>query len=412
MSHLLIVEPLLAGLHLIPAAKKAGHRVSVLSADTGERTLPPECAEQTDRHLKIDGYDEDAALTAACALHAQDPLDAVLPGFEYFVPLAARIADQLGLPGIGAEHALQLRHKHLMRAALEQAGVPAPGSRLVTTTHRDVPQQVAAALETTSLPCVVKPVDMAQSQFVRRADTYEQALAAVEAIATAPEGHVNHRTQPLALIEEYIPGPEYSIEGCSAHGRTEIFSITKKLLGPEPFFVETGHLVNVPLPPEQRRSLTDYVSAGAAALGLTCGVFHAEVRIGPSGPRLMEIAARLPGDQICTLIHLASGVDLPSVFIDCQLGAAPPAGHPPAARFAGIRFLTRPGLTRFETVTGLEKARELPGFVTAQLLYPPGSDLPAAEDFSSRLGWLIYQSQDFPTLEHTLDDADRAIAFH
>ncbi|WP_162794778.1 ATP-grasp domain-containing protein [Nonomuraea lactucae] len=419
MSHVLIIEPVSAGALLIDSARKAGHRVTVVTAHRDERFLTEAERSLVDELLLVDENDEEndeeSVLAAVLRSHRQLPFDAVIPGFEFFVPLAARIAAELGLPGLQEDSALRLRYKHLMRESLRRAGIRVPRF-IVVETSTDLPRLRAdaeTAAREVALPCVVKPVDLSGSVLVRKASSVAEVRAAVEAIADTTADTLGRPSQRPALVEEYIDGPEYSVEGYISTEGPSIVSVTRKRLGQAPHFVETGHIVQTAASMGHHPDLTGYVEDIIRVLGLRLGVFHAEVRIDARGPVLMEVGARLPGDNICTLLRLAFGVDLPRVFVDCLTGK-PPAPYqaaPEPAMAAGVRFVVRPGLTRYTEVRGLDQARRLMGYSSSALLYEPGEAIPQATDSIGRLGWFIFVAPDVEALERTLDTADRLVEF-
>lgn len=414
MPHILIIEPASAGTQLVAAALHAGHRVTLTTAGIGPRMLAGIDRESVDRVLIVDGDVEAAVLAAVRAENAKHPFDAVAPGVEYYVPLAAQVAAELGLPGIDTHDARVLRDKRLMRERLLRAGLATPRYRAIDIRAADLRDRVGEAVEHVGSPCVVKPVDLADSTHVRLASTIDEATAAISRIAECAASDRDRRPSPVALIEEFIDGPEFSAEGYVTHGGVHVVSITRKLLGSPPHFVERGHIVNAPLPPAEQAAIEKYVADVVAAFGLTVGVFHAELRIGPQGPTLMEIAARLPGGQICTLIKLTTGFDLPAAFIDCLLGGAPKQfsrdGDPQA--LAGIRFLHRPGTSCYARSEGLDAVRTLEGHHSSAVAYAPGEPIPALSDSTGRLGWHMFTAADLPTLEARLARADEMTVFH
>ncbi|WP_328549199.1 ATP-grasp domain-containing protein [Streptomyces platensis] len=389
-----------------------GHHVTValMPSRKGKPALTEKLADDV---LRVDLLDHDALSGAVHRLHGQRPVHAVVPGFEYFVPAAALLSARLGLPGLLVEAADRLRQKHLMRDTLGRAGVRSARHSLVQTGRPDWRSAVEAAVGAVSLPCVVKPVDLGGSVMVRLARTVAEAVAAVGEIANAGPDAFGLIPRPLALIEEFITGPEYSVEGHISPDGPSIVSITRKLLGDEPYFVERGHVVETLHDTALGTSVRAYIEEVIEALGLTTGVFHGEVRMTAEGPVLMEIGARLPGDHICELIQLAHGVDLAAVFVNAMLGKGTAAYTPDAesTRAAGIRFLLRPGLADYTAVTGFDEARALDGYVDSALSYAPGQPIPQAADFSGRLGWFIFTAPDALALEAALDKADQLVGF-
>ena len=122
-------------------------------------------------------------------------------------------------------------------------------------------------------------------------------------------------------------------------------------------------------------------------------MFHCELRLADGDPVLIEIGARLPGDHITELVELVTGTSLPRVMLASATGlpmeqvAAPAA---PAAKYAGIHFLTAPGLDVVHAVTGLEQMAASADVHAAEMYLAQGDLVPPAEDFRSRVGHVIF----------------------
>ena len=329
-----LIEPVSSGWRLIRAGHELGLHVIVVTAGRNERTVPPQHLRYAAEVHLVDTNDDDQVARLVCGLHDRSPLAAVLPGFEYYVPLAACLGSRLGLPSLDPEAALDLRYKHRMRQVLQRQGIPQPRFHRVSAE-----EDVWHALERTGLPCVVKPVDLAGSLLVRKAVEPAQAVRAVREIRRRRTADLDWPVCGDAIVEEYVEGPEYSVEGFVESGRMRAVCVTGKFLGPQPYFVEAGHIVPGSIGEADRRLVLAYVEGVAAALRLDRGPFHAELRCTPSGPMLMEIAARLGGDRIPDLVRLALGVDLYRSALLSHLGLPiGDLGHPAEPRWAGIRY--------------------------------------------------------------------------
>jgi hypothetical protein len=121
------------------------------------------------------------------------------------------------------------------------------------------------------------------------------------------------------LLEAYVDGPEFSVEGYVTGGQVHFVSVTEKLLSAEPYFVELGHIVQANLSESTIHAIKCYTTRVVNALGVNLGPVHCEIRLGQKGPVVMELAARLAGDRICDLIDLALGVSLPRIMIETYL---------------------------------------------------------------------------------------------
>ncbi|GIJ24028.1 ATP-grasp domain-containing protein [Micromonospora lutea] len=407
MARLIIIEPRSSGCLLIDRARELGHDPVVLTADRGERTIPRERLAAASEVKIIDTNDDASVLDLLETLHDASPLGAVLPGFEHYVPVAARAAANLGLPGIDPDAAMKLHYKHLMRQAVTDAAVDQPAAVLVTE-----PNEVEAAVTKVGLPCVVKPVNQSGSLFVRRVDTLDEALAAIDRIRDPAATYLDRQTLPVALVEEYVRGPEFSIEGYVHDGVTHVLCITEKVLGAEPWFVEAGHVLPADLPTGVAAEVTAYVRRVVAALGLGLGPFHAEVRLADRGPLLMELAARLPGDHIPILLSLAQDIDMHAITLRAYLGE--PIGalaHGVRRQTAGIRYFLRPQIHRFTTMTVGHRVADDPRIKEICLLHSPGAEVPDPGSSSGRLGYVVATGATYQETTALLDAVDAAVVF-
>jgi biotin carboxylase len=413
----LVVEPESSGVDLVFAAADLGFAVKVLDRRPVPEMPPPvREAVTTGRvtYSRVETRATQLVLDTAVDLAARLEVAAVLPGFEYSVPTVALIAEKLGLPGLSCAAADGVRDKQKMKALLTAADVAtAPaGSFDITETDHGVVEGIAEAV---GFPAVIKPTNGCGSLGVRRLDSlgslYAYLVWARDTRLNDMGGSIGGRL----ILESYIPGREVSIEGYVTAGVPSIVAITEKQLGREPHFVETGHVVEADLAPRERAALHSTAVKAVSAVGITCGVFHLEVRLSPVGPVVLEVAARLGGDRIHRLVRAVHGIDLPRVMVSILAGL--PVPQLPAGRskvpdtVAGVRFFTvdaparinDPDRLRHDLMTGLDGVAELA--VDAG----PGQTLRPATDFRQRFGHVIATASDRSHLRKTLDAADELV---
>jgi biotin carboxylase len=141
------------------------------------------------------------------------------------------------------------------------------------------------------------------------------------------------------LVEEYLDGPELSVESIVADGVTTVCAITEKALAFAPYFEEVGHVTRgVDSLEALDAQLVALAGDAHAALGVTSGATHCEVRLTSDGPRVVEVGARVGGDRIPYLTRRATGVDLIVAAAAVATGGRPDT-TPTASRFAGIRMV-------------------------------------------------------------------------
>ena len=402
-GRVLVVEPMSAGTALLGAAHDLGLETVVLSYDRDDRRLPDRVRQDIDTLVVVDTNDEAAMLEAAVRLHGQRGFAGVLPGFEFYVPAAARIAARLGLPGLAADSVAEVRDKALMRRTVQAAGLRVP--RYVAPASA---AELDAAAAVVGFPCVLKPTDSAGSVHVSRVDTPAELRDAYRELTDDQRLDLGRRLDGRVLLEEYLDGPEFSVEGYVVAGRVTVVAVTRKLLGAEPYFVELGHVVQADLAPAERRAVEAYTAAVVAALHVTVGPFHCELRLPGGEPVLIELAARMGGDHIPDLIRIATGVPLPHLSVAVHTGLDPqdiPLGSP-RAKYAGVHFFTAPDQGGYRTVHGLERLRARPDVLAAELYLSPGLAVPPAHDFRGRIGHVIYTSDSYADaleLRRTID---------
>lgn len=407
MATVAIIEPRSSGWWLIDKAAEMGHHAIVLTANEGGRRVPEGHLRHAHRVEIVDTNDDDTVIQLLHRLHTADPIDGVLPGFEHYVPLAARAAALLGVPGLGRQSALRMRQKNLMRDALSSAGIDQPMYAVVATE-----EELAGAIADIGLPCVVKPVDQSGSLNVRRVATLDEARVAFRRARNARDPELARHSLPLALIEELVVGSEYSVEGFVKDGRAHTLTVTTKLLAADSPFVEMGHIVPADLCPPDDERVQEYVARVAQALGLSLGPFHAELRLSARGPLLMEIAARLGGDRIPYLLLLSRGIDLYDITLRCHLGLPvpmPQAGG--TTRCAGVRYFLRSQLDRYTDVAIADSLRRDPRIKEFTTLIRPGSEIPPAESSRARLGYAVVTDRSFDDVFALLEEVDRSTAF-
>ncbi|HET9137753.1 ATP-grasp domain-containing protein [Actinophytocola sp.] len=336
----------------------------------------------------VDLLDRDAVLAAARELAATTPVLGVLSWDEALIVNTAQVADMLGLPGAGIAGIEGCRDKFRSRQVVTAAGVAQPRFEFV----RDEARAVAAA-ETIGYPVVVKPRGLGASIGVVLA---ADAPAVRKAFHAAEEASLIGAPayQGGALIEEYLTGPEISIDGAVVDGRYRPLFVARKTVGMAPYFEELGHMVdaNDELLADPRLIAT--IASAHQAIDFRYGITHTEVKLTERGPVIVEINGRLGGDLIPLLARFATGIDPGAAVVDVALGREPELPSRGEGRCAGVRF----GYPATECVVEAVSVPEcLPDndVLAAAALVEPGARmmLPPAE-FISRYAYVICAGRD------------------
>jgi len=282
-------------------------------------------------------------------LAAAERVDGVIaPGIDWPVAIGARIADRLGLRHpISPETAALSTSKLRQRERFADAGVPQPEFRICSGAA-----EAAAAAGEIGFPCVVKAPDRQGQRgltLVRSAAEIEEAVRiALDASRSA-----------TVLVEQHVEGAEVTVNAFSSGGHFQPLTVTDRLTAPLPAFgVALTHVWPSELEPRQIGAVVEAASAAATAVGVTDGPSYTQVLVGPDGPRVGELAARLGGGHDAELCRVALGVDLNGAALAAALGEEIPAkALAPVAHVGGacVRFLVPPA-GELREITGVEEA--------------------------------------------------------
>ena len=406
MKVVLLLEPGSSGWQLINKGKELGFKVIVLTSNTDDRIIPHEFLAQVDIVEFVDTNNDQQTIQKALEIDAKYKIDAVLPGVEFYVPLAAKVSSKLSTRGIAPIFVENLRFKHFMRRALEKENLRIPRFRFITSKD-----ELLSAVHYVGFPCVVKPVDGSGSINVRKVNNTKELQEAYKIIAEKDFIAWGRKLSRNALVEEYIFGKEYSVEGFVENGKMTLLSITEKLLSFEPFFVEVGHIVTANLNIKTEQTIYSYVNQVVKCLNISLGPFHCEIRLTEQGPILIEIGARLPGDRICDLIFYATEVDLYKIMYNCYLGIPNSIGEVKKKGYAGIKFFIRPRLGKYYSVFGVDFIKKQEGFQEINFILKPGEKIPDSTSSYGRIGYTIFTSDNYQKLKLTLENVDKYIEF-
>ncbi|MEU0784657.1 ATP-grasp domain-containing protein [Streptomyces sp. NPDC006173] len=319
------------------------------------------------RFLAADTADPDAVTAAVAALLTGRPgPGGVLTWDETLLATTAEVARRLDLPHLTPQAVRGCRDKLTTRRTLSAANVPSARFR-----HAHDRAAAQAAAEELRLPVVVKPRGLAGSVGVTLATTLEEVERAWEQATTSSFPGID----PLAgaIVEEYLTGPEISVDCVVDQGGIHVVNVARKRLGFAPWFEETGHLVAPWRHEPWALDVEAVVTAAHRALGLRTGVTHTELRLTPDGPRIVEVNGRLGGDFIPLLGQLATGIDQVAAAAALALGRTPDLTSI-RDRCAEVRFLY-PEHDAVVRSLDVRAAAACPGIADAVALAAPGTVL-------------------------------------
>ena len=387
------------------AAEALGVRL-VFATDRCERLEDP----WWDRAIPIRFHDEEKSVRAILRAVGSAPVHGVLAVGDRPTIVAARAAAALGLPGNPPDAACASRNKLACRLALRRAGLPVPWFQPLLLS-RDAAERTADI----PYPCVVKPLALSGSRGVIRADTPGEFVAAVDRIRRllrGPDVRIERdAAHDAVLIESFIPGREYALEGLLVDGTLRTLAIFDKpdpLDGP--YFEETIYVTPPALPDGQQAALERAVADAAAALGLRHGPVHAEVRLNADGAFVLEVAARPIGGLCSRALRFSRGASLEELLLRHAIGEDV-SGYTREPQASGVMMIPIPRRGILKRVDGIDEARRVPGVDDVRITAKPDQQLVPLPEGKSYLGFIFARAERPREVEAALRDAHARLRF-
>jgi biotin carboxylase len=360
----------------IRRAKELGLRVAAI-----DRNREAPGFADADLAEQVDFADVDLAVAAARRMR---PDGVLAVASDRAVPVAASIAEELGLPGIGSEPARCATNKVAMRRRLGGLGVPQPRSAAVRTLD-DAP----TALAEIGVPAVLKPSDSAGQRglsLVRSEQELEGALTAALAESTNGE----------AIVESFHAGAEVNCLAVARGGEVTVLTLSDRMRpDSRGFGVCLAHVYPASLDGGAALEAERVARAAVRAVGLVDSVAYPQLLVSPDGVRLVEIAARVPAGLMDEVSRIGIGVDLVEIALLQAPGEPVPDELLRSAerRPLAIRFLTaEPGplpVGVVRSVNGLDRSLAAPGVVGVDSYIVPGETIRAPLRDGDRRGYVI-----------------------
>jgi biotin carboxylase len=353
----------------VAAARARGMRIHLTDTEDGLRAFP-QVRELADAVSAVDFKRPGECVAFARERRAAgERFDVVLGLREFSQVSAAEVSAALGVAGNPPDVVRTIRAKDVGRAALAAAGFRQPTFRLC---HDEA--ETRDFLASAPGPWIIKPRDAMGSAGVTRVDTVRDISMAIATLA-----------RPF-LVEQFVTGEEYSVEGVFAGGEPLILAITGKQTLPHGF-VEIGHVQPARLSTSAQAEMAKTVAAALRILGMRFGVFHVELWLTGDGVTLGEFHGRVGGDWIHLLLARTLGVDIYGMVLDDALGRQVCEVPPPSCA-AAVRYFT-PAPGRVLAIEGYEAAAAHPAVVHAELTVEAGEIIGPVTASGDRVGSLV-----------------------
>jgi biotin carboxylase len=335
--------------------------------------------------------------------------DAIVPVDGGGVAVAAAAAERLGLPQNSPDAITVARNKYYFRCAVAAAGLPAPDFRLVP-----LDADPAAVAREVGFPCVLKPLTLAMSRGVIRADghnSFVEAFHRVAAIIARPDAKTPGIAADHLLVESYVPGTEYALEGLMVDGRLELLAIFDKpdpLEGP--YFEETIYVAPALVSERRRQAIQATADKALRALGLIAGPTHIDLRVDDDETvTILELDARSIGGRCGRSLRFGEGLRLEDVILRQAAGLPIPSFAQSGA--GGVMMIPIPASGTLRGVAGIAAAEAVPLVSEVSITIPVGDAVEMLPEASRYLGFIIAHGETPAAVVAALRQAHAALSF-
>ena len=340
MKKILIIGASILQLPAIKLAKELGYYVGVIDYDPNAIGIP-----YADEYFNVSTIDIEGVTETAKAFL---PDGIMTLATDMPMRSIARACETLGLNGISFDTAIKSTDKGEMIRAFEANGVEHPWYFILSS-----PDELDGVMNKISFPCISKPTDNSGSRGVMLIHNADELRDAVHYSSSNGRGG-------SVIVEEYLKGPEVSVEIVTLNGQPHVLNVTDKLTTGAPHFVEMGHSQPSMLPTDDVEKIKDLACRAVKAVGIQDGPAHVEIMLTEHGPKMVELGARMGGDCITThLVPLSTGINMIEATIRIACGEIPDIERK-FEKGSAIRYFNPPAGTICE-IKGVEEARNIEG---------------------------------------------------
>lgn len=342
------------------------------------------------------------------AVEKLDNVCAILAGIEYSVSTALEVAEHFNLPHMPKECLPFVRDKKSFRKKITDAKLSQIAHLSITKTSEiNIPSDFP-------FPAVLKPSDMAGSIKVKKVNNKDEVIALANEIWHSNLTDLSYHSEGELQLEEYIDGKEYSIEGIVYNDSDDVVitSITDKLLGAEPYFVEIGHISNKKFDPAFTQNAHQYTKDIIKAIGLKSSVFHLELRKKANGDIVaIEIAARLAGFHMIELCDIATGVNLAMAIVAHHLNL-PYDMTKKRDEVAGIFYIENFEKDIYQGLSGVDLITSDPACLEFHECFKIGDPISKERDFSCLLAYFKMKHPDQDYIDNLIEKIKREVVIN
>lgn len=349
------------------------------------------CKDEVDAFEIVGGQD----FEGTCAVVEKYGVDAIVTAAtDKPLVMMARIVEKYGFPFFSVETAQWSTDKYQMKQRFMEGGVPCARGRLI-----------AKVEETDDLcyPIIVKPRDNSGSRGVKLCRSKEELRESLQ--ETLQYSHLD-----TVLVEEYIEGQEYSIEGLHFEGKSEVIQFTEKTTTEFPYNVELAHKQPANLTETQKDKICDLISKIAQCMHFENCASHTELKINDYGIFIIETSPRLGGDYITsTLVPLSTGINMEDQLLSIALGGKVDTQTGRVNKASGVYFFCLPQGVVKRIDPKINEVASWPGVCGFELKLKEGDEVHLITSSLNRYGEVIVSGEDRKMVDERLDEYNKAL---
>lgn len=342
------------------------------------------CRDDVDAFEVVGGQD----FEGTCAVVEKHGIKAIVTAAtDKPLVMMARIAEKYGFPFYSVETAKWSTDKYQMKYRFELGDVPHAQGRLISKVEE---------AEGLVFPVIVKPRDNSGSRGVKLCRNAEELKVSIE------EALENSKLDTV-LVEEFIEGPEYSIEGLHHDGKNEVIQFTEKKTTEFPYNVELGHKQPANISEDNQQKIREIVSKIGKALNFVNCPSHTELKINKRGIFVIETSPRLGGDYITsTLVPLSTGINMEDQLLHIALGETVDTKSGRVEKASGVCFFCLPEGVVKSIDPQINDVASWPGVYSFELKLKEGDEIHQITSSLNRYGEMIVSGNDYSEVDSLL----------
>ena len=347
------------------------------------------CKDEVDAFEIVGGQD----FEGTCAVVEKYGVDAIVTAAtDKPLVMMARVAEKYGFPFYSIETAQWSTDKYQMKQRFLEGGVPCARSRLIAKVEE---------ADDLYYPLIVKPRDNSGSRGVKLCRNKEELQEAMQ--EALQYSHLD-----TVLVEEYIEGQEYSIEGLHYEGKSEVIQFTEKTTTEFPYNVELAHKQPANLTEEQKNDIRELVSKIANCMHFENCPSHTELKINERGIFIIETSPRLGGDYITsTLVPLSTGINMEDQLLNIALGGKVDTQTGRVEKASGVCFFCLPKGIVKHIDPKINEVTSWPGVYSFELKLKEGDEVHQITSSLNRYGEMIISADNKERLDGLMADYEQ-----